>query len=161
MKATEYSVNIEKKRGSYESDFNRSVKLLVPSQNATLSPPLGPTLGQFGVNIKDFCDKFNDRSKIFEADIVLNVLVTLFRNKTFDFQIKFPSTAFMINEEEVELENEYIPKYLTLSSIYKIILIKEKNIALKRQSLLNCILGTARSMDTKLINDISRSSFKK
>lgn len=156
MKVQAFSLNAEKKRGAHEVELTRTIRLLVPSQAATISPPLGPTLGQFGINIKDFCDKFNEKSKIFENDIILNVFVNLLKNKNFDFDLKLPSIAFMINEEEVDLENEYVNKYLTLTSAYKIIGVKEKDINISKSSMFNCILGTARSMDIKIINNIKK-----
>lgn len=154
MKVQTFSVETEKKRGVHESDLIRSIRLLVPSQSATISPPLGPTLGQFGVNIKDFCDKFNDKTKVFETDIVLNVFVNLLKNKNFDFEVKLPGIGFMINEEEVEVENEYVNKFLSLKSAYKIAVLKKKDTGIGERSLFNSIIGTARSMDVKLVNNI-------
>jgi large subunit ribosomal protein L11 len=156
MKVQAFSLNAEKKRGAHEVELTRTIRLLVPSQAATIAPPLGPTLGQFGINIKDFCDKFNEKSKVFESDIILNVLVNLLKNKNFDFDVKLPGIAFMINEEEVDVENEYVNKYLTLTSAYKIIEIKEKDVSISKSSMFNCILGTARSMDVKLVNDLKK-----
>jgi large subunit ribosomal protein L11 len=156
MKVQTLSLETEKKRGVHEVDFIRSIRLLVPSQAATISPPLGPTLGQFGINIKDFCDKFNERSKAFENDIVLNVFINLLKNKNFDFELKLPGVGFMINEEEINVESEFINKYLTLKSAYKIAITKKKDTEIPERSLFNCILGTARSMDIKLINDIKK-----
>ena len=57
MKVQAFSLNAEKKRGAHEIELTRTIRLLVPAQAATIAPPLGPTLGQFGINIKDFCDK--------------------------------------------------------------------------------------------------------
>jgi len=156
MKVQIFSLESEKKRGVHEPDSLRSIRLLVPSQAATIAPPLGPTLGQFGINIKDFCDKFNEKSKMFESDIILNVFVNLFKNKGFDFELKLPSVAFMINEEEVDIENEYVNKYLTLKSAYKIVFTKYRDFPIPQQSLFRCILGTARSMDVKLVNNFKK-----
>jgi large subunit ribosomal protein L11 len=156
MKVQAFSLNAEKKRGAHEIELTRTIRLLVPAQAATIAPPLGPTLGQFGINIKDFCDKFNEKSKIFENDIILNVLVNLLKNKNFDFDVRLPSVGFMINEEEVDVENEYVNKYLTLTSAYKIIATKDVNIS--KSAMFNCILGTARSMDVKLINNLKKKN---
>jgi large subunit ribosomal protein L11 len=156
MKVQIFSLESEKKRGVHESDSVRNIRLLVPAQSATIAPPLGPTLGQFGINIKDFCDKFNEKSKLFESDIIVNVFVNLFKNKSFDFELKLPSVAFMINEEEVEIENEYVNKYLSLKSAYKIAYAKYNDFPVPTQSLFRCVLGTARSMDVKLVNNFKK-----
>ena len=54
---------VVKTKSSMENEVLRKVRFLVPAQNATISPPIGPILGQFGINIMDFCKQFNDRSK--------------------------------------------------------------------------------------------------
>src|ERR1700734_2839792 len=79
-----YATNKSKK--SLENQVLRSVRFLVPAQNATISPPIGPILGQFGINIMDFCKQFNEKSKYIEIDTLVIVDLTLFKNKSFTFK---------------------------------------------------------------------------
>lgn len=145
----------ERKRGVKEPDTLRIIKILVVSQSATISPPLGPTLGQFGINIKEFCDKFNEQSKIYDVDIVLNVTITLLKTKSFNFKIGLPSTSFLINEEEVEIENENMNRYLSLISLYKIVNLKKTFEFYPETSIASSILGTIKSMNVFLINNLN------
>jgi len=66
------------------------IKLKIPSQEATTREPVGPTLGQCGVPIMDFCKKFNSSSSIFEKGSILNVIIYGRTGKEYDFIIKFP-----------------------------------------------------------------------
>jgi len=76
-------------------NFLRYIKLLVPSQNATIGSGLSPVLGQFGLSISQFCKDFNSQSIDFEFDTLLNVKLTLLKNKTFIFEINSIPTAFL------------------------------------------------------------------
>lgn len=155
MRVIDYIINFEKKKRGKESEILRKIRLLVPAQKANITPPLGPTLGQFGINIKEFCEKFNEKSANVDPECMVIVLLTLYRSKIFTFSFKAPPLPFLVNEDLVELEDEYVPTYVSLSSLFKIIQIKKLHIGyLNEEAIGFSVLGTCRSMHIKIVNDI-------
>ena len=73
------------------------IKLQVPGGQATPAPPVGPALGQHGVNIGEFVKRFNDRTKD-EGGMILPVVITVYRDKTFDFVTKSPPAAILLKK---------------------------------------------------------------
>jgi large subunit ribosomal protein L11 len=73
------------------------IKLQVPGGSATPAPPVGPALGQHGVNIGQFVSQFNDRSKEMRG-ITLPVVITVYSDRTFDFIIKSPPAAVLLKQ---------------------------------------------------------------
>jgi large subunit ribosomal protein L11 len=73
------------------------IRLQVPGGKATPAPPVGPALGQHGVNIGQFVNQFNERSKDM-AGITLPVVITVYSDRTFDFIIKTPPAAVLLKQ---------------------------------------------------------------
>ncbi|MDI6861596.1 MAG: 50S ribosomal protein L11 [Caldisericia bacterium] len=71
------------------------IKLQIPAGKATPAPPIGPALGQKGVNIMQFCNEFNQKTKDQEG-IILPVIITVYKDKTFTFEIKTPPVSELI-----------------------------------------------------------------
>ncbi|MDA9980349.1 50S ribosomal protein L11 [Pelagibacterales bacterium] len=74
------------------------LKLQIPAGQANPAPPIGPALGQRGINIMDFCKTFNDKSKGEQPGVVLPVVVTYFKDKSFEIEIKMPPASYFIKE---------------------------------------------------------------
>ncbi len=72
-----------------------TVKLYCPAGQANPAPPVGPALGQHGLNIMDFCKQFNERTKD-KAGLTLPAVITIYEDRTFDFIIKTPPSAVLI-----------------------------------------------------------------
>ena len=72
-----------------------TVKLYCPAGQANPAPPVGPALGQHGVNIMDFCKQFNEKTRGKEG-LTLPAVITIYEDRTFDFIIKTPPTAVLI-----------------------------------------------------------------
>jgi len=72
------------------------VKLLLPAGQATPSPPVGPALGQHGVNLMDFCKAFNAQTKAQEG--IVPVVVTIYADRTFSFITKTPPTSMLLKK---------------------------------------------------------------
>lgn len=68
----------------------------VPAGNATPSPPIGPALGQRGINIMEFCKAFNARTQDTEKNMPLPVILTVFNDKSFTFEVKTPPASFLL-----------------------------------------------------------------
>lgn len=72
------------------------IKLQVPAGKANPSPPIGPALGQRGLNIMEFCKAFNAQTQSYEPGLPLPVVITAFQDKSFTFIIKTPPTSVLI-----------------------------------------------------------------
>jgi large subunit ribosomal protein L11 len=74
------------------------IKLQVPAGKANPSPPVGPALGQRGLNIMEFCKAFNAQTQKMEAGLPLPVVITAYADKSFSFVIKTPPTTVLIKK---------------------------------------------------------------
>ena len=74
------------------------VKLQVPAGSANPAPPVGPALGQHGLNIQDFCKQFNDRTKDTEKGLALPVVINVYKDRSFDFIIKSTPAAILLKK---------------------------------------------------------------
>ncbi len=90
----------DKKGGAPEGMQFKQIKLQIPAGQANPAPPIGPALGQAGVNIMDFCKKFNDATKGEKPGLVLPVIITVnLKDRSFTFIIKKPPASILIKEE--------------------------------------------------------------
>ena len=74
------------------------IKLQVPAGSANPSPPVGPALGQHGVNIMDFCNAFNGETKEMEKGIPIPVTITVFSDRSFEFTRKLPPVSHYLKK---------------------------------------------------------------
>ena len=74
------------------------VKLQCPAQKATPAPPIGPALGPHGVSAPQFVQQFNERSKGVEAGLIVPVVITVYQDKSFTFELKTPPAAVLIKK---------------------------------------------------------------
>lgn len=79
--------------------INGYVKLQVPAGSASPSPPIGPALGQAGLNIMEFCKSFNAKTEKLEKGMPCPVVITVFQDKSFEFIIKKPPASYFIKKE--------------------------------------------------------------
>ena len=77
---------------------NAVIKLQVPAGQATPAPPVGPALGPHGVSAPQFVQQFNDRTKSEEPGLTVPVVITVFADRTFSFEIKTPPAAVLIKK---------------------------------------------------------------
>lgn len=134
----------------------KKVKVIAPAGKATPAPPLGPTLGQAGVNIGDFTKKFNDATKGMMGDMI-PVVITVYEDRTYDFVLKTPPTSSLILKALGKEKGSGKPN---TSKVGKLSKDQVKQIAERKMPDLNAsdlnsamkiVEGTARSMgvDTK------------
>ena len=74
------------------------IKLLVPAGSASPSPPVGRALGQYGLNLMDFCNAFNARTKEMEKGLLVPVVITVFTDKSFTFVLKTTPASILIKK---------------------------------------------------------------
>jgi large subunit ribosomal protein L11 len=128
------------------------IKLQVPAGKANPSPPIGPALGQRGLNIMEFCKAFNAQTQGVEPGLPLPVVITAFADKSFTFIIKTPPAATLI-KKSLKLDKastkpglEKVGK-ITRAQLEEIAKAKMKDLtAADLDAAVRTIAGTARSM---------------
>ena len=80
-----------------KKQVTKIIKLQIPAGKATPAPPVGTVLGPAGINLQEFCTKYNDATRDKMGDI-LPVVITIYEDRTFDFVIKTPPTPFLIKK---------------------------------------------------------------
>ncbi len=131
------------------------IKLQLPAGQATPAPPVGPALGQAGVNIADFCRQFNERTKD-SPGMIFPAVIYVFKNKSFTFEVKTPPAAVLVRKEAGLAKGSAEPNKtkvgsITKSQVKKIAEIKMKDLnAFTIDSAMSMIEGTARSMGVKI-----------
>ena len=127
------------------------IKLQIEAMKATPAPPVGPALGQHGVNIMDFCKQFNERTKN-DAGLVIPVVITVYQDRSFSFITKTPPAAVLIKKACKIQSGSGVPnknKVAQLSKADLEAIAKQKMPDLNAASLeaaMSMVAGTARSM---------------
>lgn len=131
------------------------IKLQIQAGAATPAPPVGPALGQKGVNIMQFVKEFNDRTKD-QAGLVIPVIITVYADRTFDFILKTPPVSALI-KKELKLQtasgepNKKKVGKLSKAQVKKIAEMKLKDLNTEDEnSATAMVLGTARSMGVEV-----------
>ena len=132
--------------------IEKLVKLQVAAGSANPAPPVGPALGQHGVNIMEFCKAFNARTQEMEKGMPLPVVITVYADKSFDFAIKTPPASVLLKKAAKIQKGSAEPNKDKVGTVTRAQLIE---IAEAKMVDLNCydaeagakiIEGTARSM---------------
>ena len=132
-------------------DFEHIVKLQLPAGQATPAPPVGPALGQAGINIGEFCKNFNEKTKD-SPGMIFPVVIYVQKNKSYTFEIKTPPAAVLIKKEAGLAKGSGEPNRekvgsITKKQIRKIAEIKMKDLnAYSIDAAMRTIEGTARNM---------------
>jgi len=127
------------------------IKLQIKGGAANPSPPVGPALGSKGVNIMEFCKQFNARTQE-QSGKVIPVIITVYKDKSFDFVIKTPPVAVQLLEATNQKKGSAEPNRVKISSvsweqIQSIAELKMTDLnAFTVESAMRMVAGTARSM---------------
>ncbi len=133
------------------------VKLQIPAGKATPAPPVGPALGQHGVNIMAFTKEFNERTKG-EIGMVIPVVITVYADRSFSFITKTPPAAVLIKTAIVIESGSGVPNKnkvgkITREQIRQIATTKMPDLnAASIETAMSMIAGTARSMGVEVID---------
>ncbi|HEY5580767.1 MAG TPA: 50S ribosomal protein L11 [Rhodoferax sp.] len=128
------------------------VKLQVPAGKANPSPPIGPALGQRGLNIMEFCKAFNAQTQGIEPGLPLPVVITAFADKSFTFIIKSPPSSILIKKAVGVTKGSATPQSvkvgkITRAQLEEIAKTKMKDLtAADMDAAVRTIAGSARSM---------------
>jgi len=133
------------------------IKLQAPGGQATPAPPIGPALGQNGVNIGQFVSQFNERTKGLNGTIV-PVVITVFRDKSFTFEVKSPPAAVLLKQAAEIAKGSGVPNKekvgkISAGQLRKITETKFKDLnAYDIEQAEKIIRGTAQSMGVEVID---------
>ena len=131
------------------------IKLQVEAGKANPSPPVGPALGQHGLNIMDFCKAFNEKTKG-QAGIKIPVVITVFSDRSFTFVTKSPPAALLIKKELGLKSGSAVPNKekvgkITRAQLEKIAEIKKEDLNVNDMDAAVLVLsGTCRSMGVEV-----------
>lgn len=127
------------------------IKLQIPAGKATPAPPVGPALGQHGVNIMSFTKEFNERTKN-DGDLIIPVVITVYADRTFSFITKTPPAAVLIKKACKIQSGSGVPNKTKVAEISKEDLRKIAELKMRDlnaasvEAAMSMIAGTARSM---------------
>ena len=133
------------------------IKLQIPAGKATPAPPVGPALGQHGVNIMAFTKEFNERTKN-DAGMIIPVIITVYADRSFTFVTKTPPAAVLIKkacgiDKASGVPNKNKVAKITKEQVKKIAEQKMPDLnAASVESAMSMISGTARSMGIEVID---------
>jgi large subunit ribosomal protein L11 len=134
------------------------LKLQVPAGSATPSPPIGPALGQRGINIMEFCKAFNAQSQEMEKGSPIPVVITYYQDKSFTFQMKTPPVSFFLKKAANLKSGSKTPGRGSVGSVTRA---QVRDIAEKKLKDLNAVdvdgamrmvEGSARSMGLEVVD---------
>ena len=128
------------------------IKLQIPAGGANPSPPVGPALGQRGLNIMDFCKAFNDKTKDVEKGAPIPVIITAYEDRSFDFITKLPPVSYYLKKAAKIKKGNSTPGRtlvgkVTMADIEKIAKDKMQDLnAVNLEGAVNMVKGSAVSM---------------
>ncbi|UWX57788.1 50S ribosomal protein L11 [Chlorobaculum sp. MV4-Y] len=127
------------------------IKLQIPAGGANPAPPVGPALGQKGVNIMEFCKQFNAKTQS-EAGMIIPVVITVYSDKSFTFVTKTPPAAVLLLKEAKLQKGSGEPNRnkvgtVTMDQVRKIAELKKPDLnSVDLEGATRMVMGTARSM---------------
>ena len=132
------------------------IKLQIPAGQANPAPPVGPALGQHGVNIMGFCKEFNAATKG-DAGLVIPVVITVFQDKSFTFILKSPPASILLKKAAGITAGSKTPNKekvgkVTRKQVMEIVKMKGKDLnANSDEAAFRVVSGTARSMGIEVV----------
>ncbi len=132
------------------------VKLQCPAQKATPAPPIGPALGPHGVSAPQFVQQFNEKTKNFEAGLIIPVVITVYADRSFTFILKTPPAAVLIKKACGIASGSGVPHTqkvakLTQAQLTDIAQTKMPDLnAIDIEAAKKIVAGTARSMGVEV-----------
>jgi len=133
------------------------IKLQCPGGQATPAPPVGPALGQHGVNIGEFIKKFNDATRE-AAGMTIPVVITVYKDRSFDFITKSPPAAVLLKKlagvaKGAGLHREEVVGQVTMAQVREIAETKSKDLnAANLEAACRIIQGTAKSCGIEVVD---------
>jgi large subunit ribosomal protein L11 len=142
------------------------IKLQIPAGGATPAPPVGPALGQHGVNIMEFCKAFNDKTKNREAGLLVPVVISVYKDKSFSFITKVAPASALIKKAAGLAVASGEPNKIKVGEITEeqVKEIAEQKMpdlnAADLEGAMNIIRGTARSMGIVIVPEATGKTYE-
>ena len=133
------------------------IKLQIPAGQANPAPPVGPALGQQGVNIMAFCKEFNAATQS-QNGLILPAVITVYQDKSFTFIVKSPPAAVLLKQKAALAKGSGVPNRekvgkVTHAQVLEIVKIKHKDLNTTNEAqAMRQIEGTARSMGIEVVD---------
>ena len=133
------------------------INLQVPAGQANPSPPIGPALGQRGVNIMEFCKSFNAKTKDLEQGAPIPVKITVYSDRSFTFEMRLPPASFLIKKAAKLTSGSKHPGRdsagtITMAQVRDIAKLKMKDLnTTDAEAAARTIAGSARSMGLQVV----------
>jgi large subunit ribosomal protein L11 len=133
-----------------------NVKLQIPGGEAKPSPPVGPALGQHGVNIMEFCKSFNAQTQN-QQGVIIPVLITVYQDRSFSFVLKTPPASYLLKKAAGLPKGSPEPNRkkvgrVTMAQVEEIAKLKMSDLNAKDlQGAVNIIMGSARSLGIEVV----------
>ncbi|HBU69468.1 MAG TPA: 50S ribosomal protein L11 [Elusimicrobia bacterium] len=133
------------------------IKLQIPAGNANPAPPVGPALGQQGVNIMDFCKQFNAKTASMEAGMTIPVVITVYEDRSFTFITKMPPVSALVKKAAGLAKASGVPNRnkagkITIKQVEEIAKQKMPDLnAASLEAAMNMVEGTAKSMGVEVV----------
>jgi len=137
-------------------EISTTIKLQIPAGQANPAPPIGPVLGQHGINIMDFCKQFNARTQK-QAGEITPVIITVYKDRSFTFEVKTPPTSYLLRKAAGAEKGSGVPNKdkvgkLTKTQIRQIAKVKIGDLnAYDEDAAMKIVAGTARSMGIDIV----------
>ena len=129
------------------------IKLQIPAGKATPAPPVGPALGQHGVNIVEFTKQFNAKTAD-QGDLIIPVVITVYSDRSFSFVTKTPPAAVLIKKAGSGVPNKTKVAKITKAQVKEIAELKMPDLnAASVETAMSMIEGTCRSMGVTVVED--------
>ena len=138
-------------------EVSAQIKLQIPAGKANPAPPVGPSLGQHGVNIMEFCKQFNAKSKDMEQGAPVPVKITVFSDRTFAFEMRTPPASYLLRKAANIQGGSKEPGRTSVGTVTKAQVLevaKQKMKDLNTENLeqaAKTVAGTARSMGLQVV----------
>ncbi|GFR42580.1 hypothetical protein Agub_g3507 [Astrephomene gubernaculifera] len=137
--------------------LTNTIRLLINAGAAKPAPPVGPALGQAGLNIMGFCKEFNAKTANFKEGTLLRVKLRVFSDKTYEWDLKMPPSTWLIKKaaglaRAAESPGHEVVGTISLKHLYEIGRVKQRdtpNVPL--QSIVTALLHTCRSMGVRVV----------
>ena len=133
-----------------------TIELMLPAQQASPAPPVGPALGQHGVNIMEFVKQFNAASREYEPGTILPVVITVYQDRSFTFILKTPPVSYLLKKAAGVEKGSSDPKKVKVGKITVKQLEKKKKMKMKDMNTrdlkkaMKIVAGTAKSMGIEI-----------
>ncbi len=135
-----------------------TIKLQIPAGQATPAPPVGPALGQHGINIMDFCRQFNEATKD-KAGLIIPVVITVYKDRSFSFVLKTPPASILLKRAAGLAKGSGEPNKVKVGTVTKAQIREIAELKMPDlntddiEAAMRMIEGTARSMGIQVVEE--------